>query len=113
MTCSKLKTKALENSKLLTYKAVINIQSRQNKKFNSFTNEFKVKVLKKLDDVKEIHYIFQEIIKTVKKKRKLRNNDMLRFTIQNEELPNAISTKFNKVKDFKLDDLEKSIETFH
>ena len=31
---------------------------------------------------------------------------MLRFVIQNEELPNAISTKFNKVEDFKLEDLE-------
>ena len=31
---------------------------------------------------------------------------MLRLVIQNEELPNAISTKFNKVLDFKLGDLE-------
>ena len=31
---------------------------------------------------------------------------MLRLFIQNEELPNAISTKFNKVQDFKLGDLE-------
>ena len=31
---------------------------------------------------------------------------MLRLIIQNEELPNAISTKFNKVEDFKLGDLE-------
>ena len=34
---------------------------------------------------------------------------MLRFIIQNEELPNAISTKFNKVQDFKLGDLENVI----
>ena len=34
---------------------------------------------------------------------------MLRLIIQNEELPNAISTKFNKVQDFKLADLEKVI----
>ena len=31
---------------------------------------------------------------------------MLRLVIQNEELPNVISTKFNKVQDFKLGDLE-------
>ena len=31
---------------------------------------------------------------------------MLRLVIQNEELPNAFSTKFNKVQDFKLGDLE-------
>ena len=44
--------------------------------------------------------------KTVKRRRKLSDNDMLRLVIQNEELPNAISTKFNKVQDFKLGDLE-------
>ena len=31
---------------------------------------------------------------------------MLRLVIQHEELPNAISTKFNKIQDFKLGDLE-------
>ena len=31
---------------------------------------------------------------------------MLRLVIQNEELPNAISMKLNKVQDFKLGDLE-------
>ena len=85
---------------------IISVQSRENKKFKSYTNEFKVKILKKLDDVKEIYHIFQELVKTVKKRRKLSNNDMLRLVIQNEELPNTISTKFNKVENFKLGDLE-------
>ena len=73
------------------------------------TNEFKVKILKKLDDVKEIYHIFQELIKTVKRRRKLSDNNMLRLVNQNEELPNAISTKFNRVQDFKLADLENVI----
>ena len=47
--------------------------------------------------------------KTVKKRRKLSDNDMLRLIIQNKELPNAISTKFNKVGNFKLGDLENVI----
>ena len=34
---------------------------------------------------------------------------MLRLVIQNEELPDTISTKFNKVQDFKLADLENII----
>ena len=34
---------------------------------------------------------------------------MLRLVIQNEELPNAISTKFNKVQDFNLSDLQNII----
>ena len=85
---------------------IISIQSRENKKFKSYTNEFKVKILKKLDSVKEIYHIFQELVNTVKRRRKLSDNDMLRLVIQNEELPNAISTKFNKVQDFKLGDLE-------
>ena len=73
-------------------------------------NEFKVKILKRLDDVKEICHIFQELIKTVKRRWKLSNNDRLRFVIQNEELPNTISTKFNKVQDFKPGDLEPVIK---
>ena len=97
-----------ENTSLGKFK-IISVQNRENKKFKSYTNEFKVKILKKLDDDKDIYHIFQEIVKTVKKRRNLSNNDMLRIVIQNEELPNAISTKFNKVENFKLGDLENVI----
>ena len=65
-----------ENQSLEKFK-IISVQSRQNKKFKSFTNKFKVKILKKLDDIKEIYNIFQELIKTVKRRRKLSNNDRL------------------------------------
>ena len=61
-----------------------------------------------MDDIKEVYFIFQELIKTEKKKQKLNNGDRLRFIIQKEELPNAISTKFQKVKDFKVVELEKN-----
>ena len=81
-----------ENESLGKFK-IVSIRSVQNKKFKSFTNEFKVKIFKKLDDAKEIYHIFQELIKNVKKRRKLSKNDMLRFVIQNDELPNAISNK--------------------
>ena len=76
-----------ENESLEKFK-IINVQSRQNKKFTSFTTEFKVKILKKLDDINEIYHTFQELLKNVKRKRKLSNNDIdrLRFVIQNEEL---------------------------
>ena len=94
-----------ENRSLEKFK-IIGVQSMENKKFKSYTNEFKVKILKKLDDVKEIYHILQELIKAVKRRRKLADNDILRLVIQNEDLPNAISTKFNKVQDFKLGDLE-------
>ena len=46
-----------ENQSLEKFK-IISVQSGQNKKFKSYTNEFKVKILKKLDDVKEVYYIF-------------------------------------------------------
>ena len=97
-----------ENTSLGNFK-IISVQSRENKKFKSYTNEFKVKILKELNDVKEIYHIFQELVKTVKRRRKLSDNDILRLVIQNEELPNAISTKFNKVENFKLGDLENVI----
>ena len=88
---------------------ITSVQSRENEKFKSYTNEFKVKILKELDDVKEIYHILQELVKTVKKRRKRSNNNMLRLVIQNEELPNTNSTKFNKVGNFKLGDLENVI----
>ena len=99
----------IENTSLGKFK-IISVQNRENKKFKSYTNEFKVKILKKLDDDKDIYHIFQEIVKTVKKRRNLSNNDMLRIVIQNEELPKAISTKFKKVQDFELGDLENIIK---
>ena len=97
-----------ENTSLGKFK-IVGIRNQENKKFKSYTNEFRVKVLKELEDVKEIYHIFQELVKTVKKRRKLSNNDLIRVVIQNEELPNAISMKFNKVKSFKLGDLENII----
>ena len=99
----------IENQSLEKFK-IISVQSRENKKFKSYTNKFKVKILEKLDDVKEIYHILQELVKTVKRRRKLSDNDILRLVIQNEELLNAISTKFNKVEDFKLGDLETIIK---
>ena len=97
-----------ENTSLGKFK-IVGIRNRENKKFKSYTNEFRVKILKELDNDNEIYHIFQELVKTVKKRRKLSNNDMIRVVIQNEELPNAISTKFNKVESFKLGDLENII----
>ena len=97
-----------ENTSLGKFK-IVGIRNRENKKFKSYTNEFRAKVLTELDDDNEIYHIFQELVKTVKKRRNLSNNDMIRVVIQNEELPNAISTKFNKVESFKLGDLENII----
>ena len=88
---------------------IISTRSTQNENFKSFTNEFRVKILKKLDNTNKVYKIFQELIRIIKKRSKLSDNDRLRFVIQNEELPNAISTKFNKVKDFALGDLENVI----
>ena len=88
---------------------ILSTSSFQNKKSKSYINEFKVKIFKKLEDVKEIYRIFQELINTVKRRRKLSDDDRLRFVIQNKELPNVLSAKFNKVKDFSLGDLENVI----
>ena len=48
-----------ENQSLEKLK-IISVQSRQNKRFKSFKNEFKVKILKKLDDVKEIYITYSK-----------------------------------------------------
>ena len=97
-----------ENTSLGKFK-IVGIRNRENKKFKSYINEFRVKILKELDNDNEIYQIFQELVRTVKKRRKLSDNDLIRVVIQNEELPNAISTKFTKVESFKLGDLENVI----
>ena len=94
-----------ENTSLGKFK-IVGIRNRENKKFKSYINEFRVKILKELENYNEIYQIFQELVRTVKKRRKLSDNDLIRVVIQNEELPNAISTKFTKVESFKLGDLE-------
>ena len=66
-----------ENTSLGKFK-IVGIRNRENKKFKSYTNEFRVKILKELDNDNEIYHIFQELVKTVKKRRKLSNNDMIR-----------------------------------
>ena len=97
-----------ENTSLGKFK-IVGIRNRENKKFKSYINEFRVKILKELDNDNEIYHIFQELVKTVKKRRKLSDNDLIRVVIHNEDLPNAISTKFTKVESFKLGDLENVI----
>ena len=97
-----------ENTSLGKFK-IVGIRNRENKKFKSYINEFRVKILKELDNDNEIYQIFQELVRTVKNRRKLSDNDLIRVVIQNEELPNAISTKFTKVESFKLGDLENVI----
>ena len=97
-----------ENTSLGKFK-IFGIRNHENKKFKSYINEFRVKILKELDNDNEIYQIFQELVRTVKKRRKRSDNDLIRVVIQNEELPNAISTKFTKVESFKLGDLENVI----
>ena len=97
-----------ENTSLGKFK-IVGIRNRENKKFKSYINEFRVKILKKLENYNEFYQIFQELVRTVKKRRKLSDNDLIRVVIQNEELPNAISTKFTKVESFKLGDLDNVI----
>ena len=97
-----------ENTSLGKFK-IVGIRNHENKKFKSYINEFRVKILKELENYNEIYQIFQELVRTVKKTRKLSDNDLIRVVIQNEELPNAISTKFTKAESFKLGDLENVI----
>ena len=47
---------------------IVSTLSVQNKKFKSYTNKFKVKIFKKLHGVDNIYSIFQELIRTVKKR---------------------------------------------
>ena len=47
-----------ENTSLGKFK-IVGIRNRENKKFKSYINEFRVKILKKLENYNEIYQIFQ------------------------------------------------------
>ena len=49
------------------------------------------------------------MILKAKNNRKLKENGRVRIVVQNNELYNSILTKFQKVKDFRLDDIEKIV----
>ena len=85
-----------ENTSIPKYK-IISTKNVQNKKFNFFTNEFKIKISKPLNNAKDFYLIFQDILDTVKRKRKLKSNDMFTIIVHNEDLKNPISTKFQKI----------------
>ena len=91
---------------------IISISNRANKKFNSYTNEYKITIRKNLINNKnDIYNAFEKMIHMTIKKRQLKSNDRLRIVISNDELTNPISTKMLKVSDFKLNHLMHVIDT--
>ena len=88
---------------------IVSTESREKMKFKTYINDFEIKVLEVLKDVGDIYRMFQKLVRTVKEMRKLNDNDMLRIVIQNERLPNAISTKLSKIKDFEIGSLERAV----
>ena len=96
-----------ENQSLEKFK-IVSIQSREIRNSKATQMNSKLKSLKSWRRQRNISHI-PRTSQDRKKEKKLSDNDMLRLVIQNEELPNAISTKFNKVQDFKLGDLENVI----
>ena len=57
-----------ENTSLGKFK-IVGIRNRENKKFKSYTNEFRVKILKELDNDNEIYHIFQELLTSKEEKK--------------------------------------------
>ena len=91
---------------------IISISNRANKKFNSYTNEYKITIRKNLINNKnDIYNAFEKMLHMTIKKRQLKSNDRLRIVISNDELTNPISTKMLKVSDFKLNHLMHVIDT--
>ena len=58
-----------ENTSLGKFK-ILGIRNQENKKFKRYTNEFRVKILKELDNDNEIFHIFQELVKHRKEEKK-------------------------------------------
>ena len=80
---------------------IISTRNTANKKFNSYTNEYKITVRKNVINTKnDIYNIFEKMLHMTIKKRQLGGNDRIRIVISNDELSHPISTKMLKVSDF-------------
>ena len=91
---------------------ITEIGNKFNKKFNAYTNEFKINLRKTdLNTKNEAFNVFEKMVEMVIKKRQLKGNDRFRLVILNDALNNPISTKMLKVSDFKLNQLSNIINT--
>ena len=91
---------------------IIDIRNTANKKFNSYTNEYKITVRKNsINKKNDIYNAFEKMLHMTIKKRQLGSNDRLRIVILNDELTHPISTKMSRVSDFKLNHLMHVIDT--
>ena len=91
---------------------IIATRNTANKKFNSYTNEYKITVRKNvINNKNDIYNAFEKMLHMTIKKRQLGGNDRIRIVISNDELTSPISTKMLKVSDFKLKHLMHVIDT--
>ena len=91
---------------------ITEIRNTANKKFNAYTNEFKINVRKNfINNKNDVFSVFEKMVEMTIKKRQLKSNDRIRLVISNDELNHPISTKLLKVSDFKLNQLSDVINT--
>ena len=91
---------------------IIGIRNTANKKFNSYTNEYKITVRKNvINNKNDIYNAFEKMLHMTIKKRQLGGNDRIRIVMSNDELAHPISTKMSRVSDFKLKHLMHVIDT--
>ena len=91
---------------------ITEIRNTANKKFNAYTNEFKINVRKNfINNKNDVSSVFEKMVEMTIKKRQLKSNDRIRLVISNDELNHPISTKLLKVSDFKLNQLLDVINT--
>ena len=91
---------------------ITEIGNKANKKFNAYTNEFKINVRENfINNKNDVFSVFEKMVEMTIKKRQLKGNDRFRLVISNDELDHPISTKLLKVSDFKLNQLSDVINT--
>ena len=91
---------------------ITEIGNTANKKFNAYTNEFKLNVRANfIGDKNDVFYVFEKMLEMTIKKRQLKGDDRLRIVILSDELDHPISTKLLKVSDFKINQISEAINT--
>ena len=91
---------------------ITEIGNTANKKFNAYTNEFKINVREHyITNKNDIFSVFERLVEMTIKKRQLKGNDRLRLVFLNDELDHPISTKMLKASEFKLKHVSDVINT--
>ena len=96
-----------ENTSLPEFE-IISVSQKVNKQYQTYTNSYHIEVSERPTYI-DPYIILDSILRKVKSSKNLGQHDLMRFVIMSDNLPNAISTKYDRANSFTLDNLRNTI----